>query len=267
MSKLHIFSAAAVAASLWMVGMGQASAAVPQNTVPQNTEAAPTHVAQALPTPAGLTVVGMGSATAPADTAVIYLNYYSNYYPQPAENSSMAPSLPPTPTAADIKPVVDALVAAGAIANNIETNVDPNALGSFRVRVKFENPTQAKIQALVAAANAAASKNGKFSTGGAQVGYFTNNCPALETEARRLAMADARSRSNALATTADVTLGNLVSVMESATVGYYGGGFTTCPSAADNQALQDPYAMQGVDLLSPSVVRVNSSVSVTYEME
>lgn len=262
MSKLHIFSAAAVAASLWMVGMGQASAAVPQNT-----EAAPTNeIAQALPTPAGLTVVGVGSATAPADTAVIYLNYYSNYYPQPTESSS-APPLPPTPTAADIKPVVDALVAAGAIANNIETNIDPNAAGSFRVRAKFEKPTQAKIQALVAAANAAASKNGKFSTGGAQIGYFTNNCPALETEARRLAMADARSRSSALATIADVTLGNLVSVMESATFGYYGGGFTACPSATDNQALQDPYAMQGVDLLSPSVVRINSSVSVTYEME
>ena len=258
MSKLHIFSAAAVAASLLMTGMGQALAAIPQTT-----EGAPTNeIAQAVVIPAGLTVVGTGSTTAPADVAVIYLNYYGNYYPQPSENPNTPPPLPPAATAADIKPVVDALVAAGAIANNIETNTDPNTAGSFRVRVKLEKPTQAKVQALVAAANTAAAKNSKFSPGGVQAGYFTNNCPALETEARRLAMVDARSRSSALATTAGVTLGRLAAVTESATFGYYGG--TSCPSASDPQGLQDPYAMQGVDLLSPAVVRVNSSVSVTY---
>jgi len=267
MSKLYIFSAAAVTASLWIIGMGQASAAVPQTTaVPQTAEVAPAHeIAQAFSMPAGLTAVGSGLATAPADVAVIYLNYYSNYYPQPSEDPNTPPPLPPAATAADIKPVIDALVAAGAIAGDVEANPDPNAAGSFRVRVKFDKPTQAKVQALVAAANTAASKNNKFSTGGAQVGYFTNNCPALETEARRLAMADARSRSSALATTAGVDLGRLTSVTESATFGYYGG--TSCPSATDPQGLQEPYAMQGVDLLSPSVVRVNSSVSVTYEMK
>lgn len=261
MSKLHICSAAAVAASLWLVGMGQASAAVPQIA-----EVAPgQEIAQSLVTPAGLSAVGSGVATAPADTAVIYLNYYSNYYPQPSDNPNTPPPAPPTATAADMKPVVDALVAAGAIAGNIEANADPNAAGAFRVRVKLDKPTQANVQALVAAANTAASKNSKFSTGGAQVGYFTNNCSALETEARKLAMADARSRSTALATTAGITLGRLTAVNESATFGYYGGA--SCPSVADAQGLQDPYAMQGVDLLSPSVVRINSSVSVTYEMK
>jgi hypothetical protein len=262
MSKLHIFGAAAVAASLWIAGMGQASAAIPQTT-----EVAPTNeIAQALATPGGLNATGIGSATAPADVAVIYLNYYGNYYPQPSEeNPNAPPPPPPAATAADMKPVVDALVAAGAIAGNIQANADPNAAGSFRVQVKFDKPTQAKVQALVAAANTAASKNSKFSTGGAQVGYFTNNCAALETQARKLAMTDARNRSSALATTAGVTLGRMTAVTESSTFGYYGG--SSCPSAADNQAFQDPYAMQGVDLLSPSVVRVNSSVSVTYEMK
>ena len=267
MPKLHIFSAATVAASLWLAGIGQASAAVPQTT-----EAASTNeIAQVLSLPAGqagiagLTVTGTGSATAPADVAVIYLSYYGNYYPQPSENPNTPPPPPPAPTAADMKPVVDALVAAGAIAENVEATADPNPSGGFRVRAKFDKPTQAKVQALVAAANTAASKNSKFAPGGAQVGYFTNNCPALETEARRLAMADARSRSSALATTADVSLGRLSAVTESATFGYYGG--TSCPSATDSQGLEDPYAMQGIDLLSPAVVRVNSSVSVTYQMK
>ncbi|MBW4516731.1 MAG: SIMPL domain-containing protein [Timaviella obliquedivisa GSE-PSE-MK23-08B] len=261
MSKLHIFSAAAVTASLWMVGMAQASAGVPQTS-----EVAPSQqIAQAFTLPAGVTAVGSGLATAPADVAVMYLNYYSNYYPQPSENPNMPPPPPPTATAADMKPVVDALLAAGAIAENIEATADPNASGGFRVRVKLDKPTQDNVQALVAAANTAASKNSKFSTGGAQVGYFTNNCSALETEARRLAMADARSRSNALAATAGITLGSLTAVTESATFGYYGGA--GCPSAADSQSLQDPYALQGVDLLSPPVVRVNSSVSVTYKMK
>lgn len=262
MSRLHIFGAAAVAASLWIAGMGQASAAVPQTA-----EAAPANeIAQALTSVGGLSATGTGTATAPADIAVIYLNYYSNYYPQPSDNPNSPLPSPPTATAADMKPVVDALVAAGAIANNIQANADPNAAGGFRVQVKFDKPTQEKVQALITAANTAASKNSKFSTGGAQIGYFTNNCPALETEARRLAMADARSRSSALATTAGVTLGKLTSVTESSSYGYYGGS-PICPSATDPQALQDPYSMQGADLLSPSVVRVNASVSVTYEMK
>jgi uncharacterized protein YggE len=262
MSKFHIFGAAAVAA-MWIAGMGQASAAVPQTT-----EEAPTNeIAQALMTVSGLNATGTGVATAPADVAVIYLSYYGNYYPQPSENPNTPPPLPPAATAADMKPVVDALVAAGAIAENIQATADPNAAGGFRVQAKLDKPTQAKVQALVAAANTAAAKNSKFAPGGAQVGYFTNSCPALETEARRLAMADARSRSSALATTAGVTLGKMTTVTESSTFGYYGAS-PSCPSAADPQGLQDPYAMQGVvDLLSPAVVRVNSSVSVTYEMK
>jgi uncharacterized protein YggE len=262
MSKLYILSAAAVSASLWMMGMGQASAAVPQapNAAPS------TEIAQAMPSMAtGLTAVGTGIATAPADVAIIYLNYYSNYYPQPSADPNTPPPPPPVATAADMKPVVDALVAGGIAAGNVEMLADPNAPGSFRVRARVDKPTQTRLQSLVAAANAALAKNSKFTPAGVQLGYFSNTCPALETEARRLAMADARSRSTALASAAGVSLGRLRAVSESSTFGYYGG--PGCPSAADPQTLQDPAAMQGGDLLSPALVRVNSSVSATYEMK
>ncbi|NJR37997.1 MAG: hypothetical protein HC781_03025 [Leptolyngbyaceae cyanobacterium CSU_1_4] len=145
MSKLHIFSAAAVTASLWMVGMNPASARIPQ--IPEAAPAPAQEIAQAFTLPAGITAIGSGLATAPADVAVIYLNYYSNYYPQPSENPNTPPPLPPTATAADMKPVVDALVAAGAIAANVEATADPNASGGFRVRVKLDKPTQDNVQA------------------------------------------------------------------------------------------------------------------------
>jgi Protein of unknown function (DUF541) len=262
MSKLHILSAAAVAASLWMVGMGQASAAVP----PVAESASGLQVAQALPgLMEGLGAMGTGLATAPADVAVIYLNYYSNYYPQPSEDPNAPPAPPPVASAADFKPIVDAIVATGVAAADVEALADPNSIGSFRVRAKMNAPTQAKLQALVTAANGAITKNSKFVAGGAQVGYFSNSCSTLENQARTQAVADARSRATALATAAGVSLGRMSSVMESSTFGYYGG--PGCPSATDPQALRDPYAMQGGDLLSPPLVRVTSSVSVTFEMK
>jgi Protein of unknown function (DUF541) len=263
MSKFHILSATAVAASLWLAGIGQASAAIPAMG-----ESAPgQEIAQALPGMDGLSAVGTGIANAPADVAVVYLNYYSNYYPQPSEDPNAPPPQPPVASAADIKPVVDAIVASGIAAADVEAINDPSTPGSFRVRAKLDKPTQARLQALVVAANGAIAKTSKFSPAGAQIGYFSNSCAALETQARTQAVADARSRATALATAAGVSLGRLSSVMEAATYGGYYGG-PGCPSAADPQALRDPYAaMQGGDLLSPPVVRVNTSVSVTYEMK
>jgi hypothetical protein len=259
MSKLHILSAAAAVTTLWMGGVSQA--AVP--AAPVAAADATIEVAQAIPTVAGLTVTGTGVATAPADRAIVFLSYYSNYYSQPSEDPNVPPPPPPTPTAADIKPVVDAITAAGG--TGVETSVDPSSSGSFRVRTTVDKPTQAKMQALIAAANAAAIKTNKFSTGGAQIGYLTSNCQALETESRRLAMADARSRSSAMASSAGVQVGSLVSLAEIASWGYYGG--SACPSTTDPLIGQDPYTFPGVDLLSPAVVRVNSTVTATYEMK
>jgi uncharacterized protein YggE len=261
MSKIHILSVAAAAASLLLGGISQASAAIPQ-AVPTSEG---TQIAQLLPPAAGLTATGSGIATAPADSAVIYLSFYSNYYPQPSEDPNVPPPQPPAATAADTKPVVDALVATGIPAGSIETIIDPNTSGGFRVKVKVDKPTQASMQALVAAANAAATKNNKYTSGGAQIGYLTNNCQALETEARRLALADARNRSNSLATLAGVKLGSIISLLDASTWGYYGG--PACPSASDPLVTQDPYSLPSVDLLSPAVVRVNSSVTVTYELK
>jgi hypothetical protein len=261
MSKFHILSAATVAVSLWMAAIGQASAAIP----PVAESAPGQEIAQFVPGSEGLAAVGTGLATAPADVAVVYLNFYSNYYPQPSEDPNAAPPQPPVASAADMKPIIDAIVASGIAAGDVESVVDPSASGSFRIRVKMDKPTQARLQSLVAAANGAVAKNSKFSPAGAQIGYFSNNCAALETQARTQAVADARSRASALATAAGVSLGRLSGVMESATFGYYGG--PGCPSAADPAVLRDPYALQGGDLLSPAVVRVTSSVSVMYEMK
>jgi uncharacterized protein YggE len=115
------------------------------------------------------------------------------------------------------------------------------------------------------AANTAATKSNKYSSGGAQIGYLTSNCQALETEARKLALADARNRSTSMASVAGVRLGNLVALAENSIWGYYGG--PACPSTTDPLVGQDPYSLPSVDLLSPAVVRVNSTVTATYEMK
>jgi hypothetical protein len=258
MSKTYLLGVATVSL-LGSLLAGQASAAIPATATP----AEPLQIAQ-VPMAAGLTVTGSGTATAPADSAIIYLSYYSTYYPEPSEDPNKPPAPPPVASAADMKPVVDAVVAAGVPAANVEATADPNSGGGFRLKIKMDGrPTQAKVQAIVTAANTAALKSNKFATGGAQVGYLTNNCAALEGEARKLAIADGRSRANALASAAGVSLGTATAMVEIAGWGYG----TTCPSSTDPSIYADAYSLPGVDLLGPAVVRVTSSVTFTYDMK
>jgi hypothetical protein len=221
----------------------------------------------------GLSATGTGTATAPADAGILYLNYYSNYnYPiapaipaDPAATMPAAPMVPPMVTAAEMKPVIDALTAGGIAATDIIATADPNSSGSFRVRAKLAQPTAAKVQSLVTAANEAATKGGKFVTGGAQVLYQTNNCAAVENKARAAAIADLRSRATALASAAGVSLGNMTAISDSSVWGYS----SLCPSASDAQVFQDAYPMNysPMDLSVPAEVRMMSTISATYEMK
>jgi uncharacterized protein YggE len=253
--------------SLWIgtSSLGRAATVSPQAEAAP-TEA-PTLLAQFAPYPgsSGITATGSGTATAPADSALIYFTYYSNYYPTPSEDPNAPPPLPPAVTAADMKPVVDAIVAAGVPAAGVEATADPSSMGSFRIRARMDRPTQATVQRVIAAANEAATKGGKYAGGGSQVAYLTNNCAAVENQARQNAIRDLQSRATALASAAGIQMGNMMSIAESS---IWGMGYSpTCPSASDPMVVQNPYAIAPADLTVPPVVQVTSQVTATYEMK
>lgn len=215
-----------------------------------------------------LSVTGNGISSVPADQAAIIISYVLNYYPETSSEPG-EPSPPPPPVQeSDLKMVTDALIGAGVPANNISYTQEAYSAQSLRLTARINNPTRERVNALVDLANSAAMKDGKFIASGTGVVYVSRNCRSAETTARQAAMADARSQAAALASTADVKIGDLISVSSNPSWNY-GGPFTaSCPTSLDEVFQYGSlYVNQSYDPSQPSEVPVGVSVSLTYAME
>ena len=175
----------------------------------------------------GLTVTGFGSATVPADAAIIEFYFggkVTGVEPQPAPDtrtepgstgSGVSPSAPQTGleavpiTEADLKPVVDAIVAAGVARDDVEVIImgDPT-YPSATVRATVRNI--ASVNAVVQAATSAAANLGAITLQGNSVSYTVTDCAALEKAAMQAAVEDARDRGAAFAQVLGVGLGSIV---------------------------------------------------------
>lgn len=211
-----------------------------------------------------LSVTGTSQINAPADQAIILLTYYSNsYYSSDSSEPNSSQSLQVQP--ADLKTVVDALTAAGIPAGSIKAYPDFTSPGSMKVRLTIAQPTQARLEELIETANTAATKNNRFTTSGASVGYTVQDCQSVENQARQAAMTDANNRANALANVAGRQIGQVVSLGESVS---WGSSYsTTCPATNDPSAYSDIYSLPMYDPSLPPVVKVVYSLSVTYQMK
>jgi uncharacterized protein YggE len=183
----------------------------------------------------GVTVQGYGSATADADSAVLELYFGGTYAyrqgiepaPEPDSGQSepstgdVAPSTPETDllqpaqpiTEADVQPVVDAIVAQGVSADDIEVIVqpsygDPYYGGSATIRVTVRNVDA--LEGIVSAATEAASGLENTSFNGSSVSYTVSDCADLELAAMRAAVEDARERGQTFASALGVGLGAVV---------------------------------------------------------
>jgi len=231
-------------------------------------------------TPAGgITVQGYGSASAPADSAVVEFSftrppgYYGEPKPVPpmepvpgGEPGIESPVATPSPvqpiTEETLKPVIDALVAAGVARGDIEVVGQYQYYGepgyaSATLRAKVSDV--ASLDNVVEAVRQAAAGLGNgIVLNGTSVSYTVDDCLALEKEAMKAAAADAGERAAAFAEALGVGLGDLVAASHWSWAPY--------GAACGQQYFGVPYPLGGMAYAGgqPQEVQVMANISATY---
>jgi hypothetical protein len=139
--------------------------------------------------------------------------------PMPSE---AMPAGPPQLTEAQLGPIVEALVTAGAPREVITVTVPsaaseiygPGGPGMGEVRVTLDHPRAEHLAGLVQAALEAASGAG-LQVMHVGAGYDAADCNALVQQAREAAVADARKRAEGMARALGTTLGELTQAVDS----------------------------------------------------
>jgi len=237
---------------------------------------------QAADAPArGITVIGYGKSSAPAETAEIQLIASQEEYGPPR-----APDPDATPGAEEreaVGPLVEGLVAAGVPEADIEIVVSaviggfygPGGPGVARVDVAVDDPTPERIDELITAATiGAAEENLLVSQIG--VGYGVADCAPLEREAREAAFDDARTRAELQAELMGVRLGDAVAASDvpvafaEALSAYYGPYTPTqlaCSPPAPVPTGGSPVSVPPFDPTDEAEVNVYAQVAVTFAIE
>ena len=230
---------------------------------------------------AGISVIGYGKSSAPAETAVIQIV---------ASEQEFGAPRPPDPDAVPgeaereaVGPMVDALVAAGVAEDDIRVVVSlvvglyygPGGPGVTRVDVSVDDPTPERIDELLSAAVVGAAEE-DLVVAQVGVGYGVADCAPLELEARRLALEDARTRAGLQADLLGVELGAPVATSD-APVNYseafsaYYGPFSpsgvACSPPAPVPTTGAPISAPPYDPTDQAEVNVYAQMSVTFAYE
>lgn len=243
--------------------------ALPAHALTQEAAQAPTQ---------GITVIGYGKSTAPAETAEIQMVATQEEFGPPR-----APDPDATPGAEEreaVGPLVEGLQAIGVAEEDIEVVVGtviggfygPGGPGVARVDVAVDGPTQERIAELINAATVgAAEENLVLSLIG--VGYAVGDCAPLEREAREAAFNDAQTRGELQAELMDLPLGEAVAASDvpinfsQALTAYYGGLTPTqvpCSPPAPAPTSGSPVSVPPFDPTDEAEVNVYAQVAVTF---
>lgn len=177
----------------------------------------------------GLMVLGQGLVSVPADVAEIEMTVYGSdpyaYYDYGwEEDGSVAAPTEPTVdslTEADLRPVINSIIAAGVPADAVEFDITPGSSASYpssdsaTITINLRNPTQERVEDVVDAATAAISEYSLYSDGSTYVNYSVDSCAALVQQAYTAAIQDAQSRAQSMASALGVEVENVPSVAES----------------------------------------------------
>lgn len=216
--------------------------------------------------PRVLSVSALGRSMVPADRALLVVQYQTNYYNDPDPETGI--SLQPTISFSDVKPVVDALVAAGVPAEAISDSRDPYT-NNLRLVVAVGSPTSAKLRELRDLATKTEIDGGKFTAGTSLVLYTVAECDRAEAAAYEDAISGLEERAAMMADKAGVELGQLLQMSTYSAA--WGDGYSTssqrCPRTIEDVISMVPYGGQGYDLALPAQVMVDVSLSATYEIE
>lgn len=235
----------------------------------------------AQPPTRGITVIGYGKSSAPAESAELQLVTSQEEFGTPR-----APDPDATPGAQEreaVGPLVDGLQAIGVAEEDVEIVVStviggfygPGGPGVARVDVAVDAPTAERIDELIDAATVGAAEENLI-LNQIGVGYAVADCAPLEREARETAFEDARTRAELQAEIMGVGLGEAVAASDvpinygDALSAYYGAFTPTqvpCAPPAPAPTQGSPVSVPPFDPTDEAEVNVYAQVAVTFEIE
>ena len=227
----------------------------------------------------GITVIGYGKSTAPAESAEIQMVATQEEFGPPR-----APDPEATPGAQEresVASMVQSLQDAGVAEDDIGVVVGP-VIGGFygpggpgvaRVDVAVDAPTQELITELINAGTVgAAEENLVLNLIG--VGYAVADCAPLERDAREAAFNDARARAELQAELMGVSLGEAVAASDvplnfAESISAYYGALTPsqipCSPPAPAPTSGSPVSVPPFDPTDGAEVNVYAQIAVTFE--
>ena len=228
--------------------------------------------------PHGISVVGRGEASAPADSVTLQLTLGEpNFGPPAVPQPGVAPG---ARERAAVAPVVEALVAAGIPEDAITVIVGP-AIAEFGtsfgptlalIQVVVDDPEREQLGDLVGAASLAAAAE-RLAIGRIGAAFAVADCAPLEREARELAVADAHRQADVMAELIGVSRGEIVGTRDLAAdapsiFGPYGLVAPSSPCDADAPVATGygAYALPSFDPPAEPEVTVYAAVELTFAM-
>lgn len=229
----------------------------------------------------GITTIGYGKSSAPAESAEIQIVVTQEEFGPPR-----APDPEATPGAEEreaVSPMIEGLQAVGVAEEDITVVVStviggfygPGGPGLARVDVAVDMPTQERITELINAATVgAAEENLVLALVG--VGYGVADCAPLERAARETALADAQTRAELQAELMGVQLGEAVAASDlpinypAALDAYYGALTPTqlpCSPPAPAPTSGSPVSVPPFDPTDEAEVNVYAQIAVTFTID
>lgn len=219
----------------------------------------------------GVSVIGYGEASAPAESATLLLSLNeANYGGPPSPEPGATPG---TEEREKTAPVVASLVDAGVSEDDIEVITGPSIAnsGSFSgpttavLRIALDDaPTLDWINGLIDAAGVGAADESLL-VGGVVALYEVDDCDALDREAREAAIEDARARADVQAELLGVTLGDITGSSDLPS-GFYGPATESsgCAPLSTFGSPFDFFSYRSFDPTAEPVVEIYAQVQLTF---
>lgn len=222
--------------------------------------------------PGAITVLGEGSASAPAETATIVITIGSDsmdfYEEYPAVEATAAAS-----DSVDVQPIVDALIAYGIPVNDIQIVQTPFT-GEWgkgmtppptTIVVKVSQPEIEVLSELLAVTRTAASENELYVN---QFGviYEVADCRAILKEARADAFANARVAAEDQAAAMGTTIGDPIASRDAYPINSGGVQTNNCTPIGSITPYSITYMAGAFDPGLPAEVTVWVSVEVSFQI-
>lgn len=219
--------------------------------------------------PGAITVMGEGSASAPAETAdlAITIGEDSNVYVEPM---TIEPGNSTVPDAVNVTSIVDAIIAYGVPINDV-TVLEPMFGGEWgsgmtaqpvTILVTVMDPSVEGLSELLDVVRTAAHADGLYVNQFGVV-YGVADCRSLRQQARVDAVANARSEAEDQAAALDTSLGDVIASRDTYPMNMGYSPFNTCTST--NNADVKYMAVQ-FDPGLPAEVTIVIAVEVSFEI-